>query len=102
VEDTRIDDDHPLDSAEDARVGKNQTKPTVEYHRLTSDHDNPSPGVEDLPNPENSEVKILDHESQPVGDSAQGGYGQSPEIEAAPSVKGDEDEKQQLETIVEG
>ena len=66
VEHTRVDDDHPLDSAKDAWVCQDQTKSTVEDHGLTSDHDHPSACVEDFADPENGKAEVLDHQPDSV------------------------------------
>ena len=66
VEHARVHNNHPLDSAKDAWVCQNQTKATVEDHRLTSDHDHPSTCVEDFADPEDGKAKVLDHQSDSV------------------------------------
>jgi hypothetical protein len=51
VEETGVNDDHPLDGAQDARVGQDESKSTVQNEGLSGHHDHPSRGVEHFTNP---------------------------------------------------
>lgn len=51
VEEACVNDDHPLDGAQDPRVGQDESKSTVQNEGLPGHHDHPSSCVDYFTNP---------------------------------------------------
>lgn len=108
VQDDGVEDDHPLGPSQDLVAllpAHDQMEPRPQHHRLACHHGIPADGEEDDGRPfrrARQDGEILEQKPQAVGDDAQAGDHQAPEVEALEFAEGAEDQDLQLDDIVHG
>ncbi|KPM35284.1 hypothetical protein AK830_g11277 [Neonectria ditissima] len=102
VPDDAVEDDHAEHAAQDGGVVEHQVQARVQHHGLAGDEEDPSDGLDGQGDPGAGEGEVVEDAAHAVGDDAKGGEREAPEVEALPALKGQQDEPEELEGVVQG
>ena len=100
-DDTTVDDNHPLDGLQDPVIIHQQAEPRVQHETLARNHGHPAHGDQDLGRPQHGQFPIVGHHAERVRRDAEVAQRQRPEVQAAPSFEGRQDQQCQFDAVVQ-